>query len=77
MTYTVTLRLLCTPRDIAILNKRFDIAKHIQNVLVKEMSRCLRSLKKDPEYYALLKQYRNEQKKDQKKRKRLIQGELK
>ena len=67
MTYTVTLRLLCTPRDIAILNKRFDIAKHIQNVLVKEMSRCLRSLKKDPEYYALLKQYRNEKDKDQKK----------
>lgn len=55
MTYTVTLRLLCTPRDIAILNKHFDIAKHIQNVLVKEMNKCLRSLKKDPQYYALRK----------------------
>lgn len=53
--FSLTLRLNTSDNDIKILEKRFDIARHLYNVCVKEARRRVNSLKKDKEYKRLMK----------------------
>ena len=53
--FSLTLRLNTSDNDIKILEKRFDIARHLYNVCVKEARRRINSLKKDKEYKRLMK----------------------
>ena len=45
--FALTLRLMTTEDDEAILAKRFRIASHIYNVMVKEARKRLHKLRKD------------------------------
>ena len=67
MTFVVQLRLHTSAHDEAVLNTRFNLAKHIQNVLVKEARKCLHDLEQDHEYWHTLSLYRRETDKLQKK----------
>lgn len=53
--FALTLRLMTTEEDEAILAKRFRIASHIYNVMVKEARKRLHKLRKDKEYKEIMK----------------------
>lgn len=53
--FALTLRLMTTKEDEAILAKRFRIASHIYNVMVKEARRRLHKLRRDRDYQEIMK----------------------
>lgn len=53
--FALTLRLMTTEDDEAILAKRFRIASHIYNVMVKEARKRLHKLRKDKDYQEIMK----------------------
>ena len=52
--YSLELRLLTSKEDEDILNKRFRVASHIQNVMIKEAIRRIGNLLRDHEYKELI-----------------------
>ena len=56
-TFTLELRLMTTPEDDAILNKRFGICNHIYNVMVKEARKRLSNMYRDHEYKEIMYPY--------------------
>lgn len=56
--FVLTLRIMTTEEDEAILAKRFRIASHIYNVMVKEARKRLHQLRKDKEYKEIMKHLR-------------------
>lgn len=56
-TFTLELRLMTTPEDDAVLDKRFGICNHIYNVMVKEARKRLSNLYRDHEYKEIMYPY--------------------
>ena len=56
-TFTLELRLMATPEDDAVLDKRFGICNHIYNVMVKEDRKRLSNLYRDHEYKEIMYPY--------------------
>ena len=56
-TFTLELRLMATPEDDAVLDKRFGICNHIYNVMVKEARKRLSNLYRDHEYKEIMYPY--------------------
>lgn len=52
--FALTLRLMTTEEDEHILAKRFRIASHIYNVMVKEARKRIHKLRKDKEYQEII-----------------------
>lgn len=52
--YSLKLRLLTSEEDEKVLDKRFRIATHIQNVMAKEARRRLNNLFRDRDYKELI-----------------------
>ena len=55
--FVVTIGLDCTDLDIKILNKRFEIARHMYNKTLAHAIKRLSLLRKDKKYKELLKIY--------------------
>ena len=55
--FTLELRLMTTPEDDAVLDKRFGICNHIYNVMVKEARKRLSNLYRDHEYKEIMYPY--------------------
>ena len=55
--YVVTLPLVCSPYEIAVLDERFHQAEHIYNQVLKYAKTRLFELKRNKKYKRLLKQY--------------------
>ena len=56
-TFTLELRLLTSPEDDVVLDKRFGICNHIYNVMVKEARKRLSNLYRDHEYKEIMYPY--------------------
>ena len=73
--YVIELRLKTNDYDEEILNKTFNIAHHMQNVVIKHTIKSLNRLKRNKEYNDLLSRYKNLNKEEKKRLRDILKEE--